>query len=438
MGRLKSARSGHIAKWILPAASQLLIDAVTSHFPTTSLAKIAYIEMGQSPDGNSHNQSGIGYPLIGGPADLGLVYPEPSRWTEHPTKLSKPGDIIVCVRATIGEPRWSNDVYCLGRGVAAIRPLGTGLDSRFLFRIVQANESYLREQGTGTTFKTISKAHLEQINIPIIPLSLQTQIADFLEWLEAHNTMRPDFTQAPPLPTFLDEQRHIVARIEELAAHIEEARGLRQQAVEDAKGLKRSIIFDYRDWTPKPTPMHELVSLRETDVFVSPLETYHFAGVYSFGRGVFVGDTKIGSEFSYSKLTKLRAGDFVYPKLMAWEGALGIVPAECDGLVVSPEFPVFELNQQKVLSETLDVYFRTETVWPLLAAISTGTNVRRRRLHPSAFLKFEFPLPPMEVQELLRAVSCELVETSKLQAETAAELDALLPSILDKAFKGEL
>jgi hypothetical protein len=44
---------------------------------------------------------------------------------------------------------------------------------------------------------------------------------------------------------------------------------------------------------------------------------------------------------------------------MAWEGAFGIVPSELEGFVVSPEFPVFEVIEERVLPETLDIYFRT-------------------------------------------------------------------------------
>jgi type I restriction enzyme S subunit len=123
---------------------------------------------------------------------------------------------------------------------------------------------------------------------------------------------------------------------------------------------------------------------------------------------------------------------------MAWEGALGVVPAECDGLVVSPEFPVFEVNEERVLPEVLDVYFRTPSVWPLLSGASTGTNVRRRRLNPADFLAFKMPLPTRETQRRLREVKRQVAALTRLQSETAAELDALLPSILDKAFKGEL
>jgi len=238
-----------------------------------------------------------------------------------------------------------------------------------------------------------------------------------------------------PLPP-LSEQRRIVARIEALAAEIDEAKRLRREAVGESEALCRTILKTATEITP--TPMSELVDLRPSDVTVHPDETYHFAGVYSFGRGVFPSVTKSGMEFAYPRLSRLRQGDFVYPKLMAWEGAMGVVPEDCNGLVVSTEFPVFEVNEELVFSEVLNVYFRDPAIWPKLSGSSTGTNVRRRRLNPRDFLNHEFPLPDRATQNTLRTVCREVDALKHLQSETAGELDALLPAILDRAFKAEL
>lgn len=239
-----------------------------------------------------------------------------------------------------------------------------------------------------------------------------------------------------PLPP-LDEQRQLVERIDALAAKIDEAKRLRAEADDGIEVLCRSVLRSDPEGIT-PTRMSELVRQREPDVTVRTDETYHFAGVYCFGRGVFVGQRKSGMEFQYPRLTTLRTDDFVYPKLMAWEGALATVPPECNGLVVSTEFPVFEVNREKVLPEVLDVHFRTPEVWPELSGTSTGTNMRRRRLNPADFLRYQFPLPSMAVQHRVKAIREKAGTTAVLRADQVKELEAMFPAILDRAFRGEL
>jgi type I restriction enzyme S subunit len=146
-------------------------------------------------------------------------------------------------------------------------------------------------------------------------------------------------------------------------------------------------------------PLGDVLRRRLPDVAVDPAGVYQFAGVYSFGRGVFRGIERTGSEFSYRILTRLREGEFVYPKLMAWEGAFGIVPAECSGCCVSPEFPVFEVASDRLLPRFLGLYFQIPGVWESVSGMSIGTNVRRRRLNPAEFLKWRMPLPPRREQQ---------------------------------------
>ncbi|HEY1349861.1 MAG TPA: hypothetical protein VGF67_09575 [Ktedonobacteraceae bacterium] len=63
-------------------------------------------------------------------------------------------------------------------------------------------------------------------------------------------------------------------------------------------------------------------------------------------------------EFAYTRLTRLKTNNFAYSTLIAWEVALALIPPECDGLVISPEFPVFQVKENRILPEVLDVYFR--------------------------------------------------------------------------------
>jgi type I restriction enzyme S subunit len=235
-------------------------------------------------------------------------------------------------------------------------------------------------------------------------------------------------TALPPL----DVQRRIVERLDAVEAHLSTSSALRKAREADCEQLLRTLMSS--DPATTRVPMGDLVRLREPDIIVDRRASYDFAGVYSFGRGVFRAGTKTGMDFAYPRLSTLRAGDFTYPKLMAWEGALGVVPPECDGCVVSTEFPVFEVMQDRVLPEVLDVHFRNPSVWPQLAGASTGTNARRRRLNPSDFLAYQFPLPSRSVQAQVARAYRLSQEIRQRDQAIDAETRAILPALLAEAF----
>jgi len=247
------------------------------------------------------------------------------------------------------------------------------------------------------------------------------------------NRIKPaDFLRiAVPLPP-RDVQQRIVERLGAVEARLRELTLLRAAREADCQQLLRTLMST--DAGVALVPMSDLVQLREPDVTVDRSATYEFAGVYSFGRGVFRAGTKAGMEFAYPRLSRLRAGDLTYPKLMAWEGALGVVPPECEGCVVSTEFPVFKVLQERVLPEVLDVHFRNPSIWPQLAGASTGTNARRRRLNPSNFLAYRFPLPSRSVQEKVAKAYRMSQDIKRRDQSIEIEMRATLPALLAETF----
>lgn len=350
-------------------------------------------------------------------------------------------------------------IYSFGRGVFAKAPIeGANTSATTLYRVRGGQFIYSRlfafEGAYATVPPELDGAYVSN-EFPTFDCDPRRVDPRFLQWLfkrpsvwseiaarstgmgDRRQRIHPDqVVEHKILLPPLEEQRRIVARIEELAAKVEEARRLRRGLDSEIRSLPRAILAS--DKSGRQIRVGQFASLRAPDVSVVPTEQYHFAGVYSFGRGVFPSVRKMGSEFAYPRLTRLRARNFVYPKLMAWEGALGMVPSNCDQLVVSTEFPVFEIDEKVMLPEVVDIYFRSPEVWPQLSGQSGGTNVRRRRLNPQDFLNLEMPWPSEVTQRVIRDTVERLSGIADLQTETSAELDAMLPAILDKAFKGEL
>lgn len=351
-------------------------------------------------------------------------------------------------------------IYNRGRGLFEKPPIsGASSSASSLYRARENQFVYSRLfafEGAYGLVPAELDDHFVSNEFPLFTCDKERLLPEFLGWIfrdpktwvevaqlttgmgSRRRRIKPEafLTFSIALPS-VQQQRIICTKLKFIADRVDEAKSLRCQSKELTNQLCRSIIREGFDDAGEIIKMKELVTWRKPDTTVRPSETYHFAGVYCFGRGVFSGHRKNGTEFKYQKLTQIHTGDFVYPKLMAWEGAMGIVPDECDGLFVSPEFPVFSIDRTKVAPEVLDVYFRSPSVWSKLSGSSTGTNVRRRRLSPNDFLEYDFPLPSQNSQNLLTVV---LEKTNQLQNinESSHELDAMMPSILDRAFKGEL
>ena len=164
------------------------------------------------------------------------------------------------------------------------------------------------------------------------------------------------------------------------------------------------------------------------------LTEYPFAGTYSFARGIFVGERKLGSMFALPKVQRIRAGDFIYCKIMAWEGAFGIAPAEADNCVMSGAFVVYEIDGERVDPRFLDYYFKVPANWQSIGSQSSGTNVRRQSLHPAQFERAEIPLPPLAEQRRVVArieqLAAQIHKARTLRRQAAEEAKALILSAL--------
>lgn len=415
---------------LLTAARRILIHGLGRRHPACALQNAATFLNGTSYDVDNINDSASS-PIIriSNITDSSAPYLKTSEDLGSQFWIRR-GDLLVSWSASFKSTLWAGPEGYLNQHIFKVVERA-GFERSYIRHAIEASFDEMQEKVVGIGMMHLRRSDFLSHEIPAPPLATQQAVASFLDLVE-HNHEGPK----PSLPEELAVERRIVARIEELATLIEGARTLRQEATEEGEALCRAILTDDPQITP--TPMRSLVRLRPPDVIVRPDDTYQFAGVYCFGRGIFRGRMVSGLEFAYPRLTRLRVDDFVYPKLMAWEGAFGTVPPECDGCVVSTEFPVFEVRAERVLPEVLDTFFRSPAVWPALSGASTGTNVRRRRLNPQDFLDYHFPLPSMTTQDRLRAVRKRIDSIKPLHIESAAQLDALLPGILDRAFKGEL
>ncbi|EDW2259573.1 restriction endonuclease subunit S [Salmonella enterica] len=129
-----------------------------------TLSQIANITMGQSPAGESYNDEGYGVLFFQGSTDFGWLFPAPRQYTTSPARMAKKGDILLSVRAPVGDMNIANADCCIGRGLAALNSK-IGSDG-FLFYVMKYfKQVFERRNSEGTTFGSITKDDLHSLSV---------------------------------------------------------------------------------------------------------------------------------------------------------------------------------------------------------------------------------------------------------------------------------
>ena len=129
-----------------------------------TLSQIANITMGQSPEGSSYNDEGVGTIFYQGSTDFGWLFPTTRQYTTAPSRMAKKGDILLSVRAPVGDMNIANTDCCIGRGLAALNSK-TGSDG-FLFYVMKYfKQIFDRRNSEGTTFGSITKNDLHSLTL---------------------------------------------------------------------------------------------------------------------------------------------------------------------------------------------------------------------------------------------------------------------------------
>ncbi len=251
----------------------------------------------------------------------------------------------------------------------------------------------------------------------------------------------------PPLP----EQRRIVSQIEELAAQIHEARTLRHQAAEEAEALlltqiervfsglrARHKVREFGSFAPHVTsgPRNWAKHYEESG--------FRFYRAQDVGpQGKVLEDSKVfitppASE--QGRTAMLQNGDLM---LVITGATVGRVNVYREGL--EPGFVSQHVGICRLPKTEVDPEF---ALWGLrgpggqVQLLGQRYGQGKPGLNLSNIRSLSLPVPPLPEQRRivaeLDALQAEVDALKRLQAETAIEIDALLPAILDRAFKGEL
>lgn len=237
-----------ISEQVVRAASKCLRFACERAYDRIPVGSVATIVSGGTPDTHKveywdGDVVWVTPKDLGGPRTVEVLNSERTisrEGLEHSSaRLLPVGTVILNSRAPIGHVGISAVPLCTNQGFKNVI-CGPELHNRYLFHMLRASIEELQALGRGNTFLEIPSRAVQDLELPLPPIDVQAAVARFLD--AEYDRQSGKSVELPDLPACLREQRRIVARIEELAARIKEARLLRREAVTEADQLLGATI----------------------------------------------------------------------------------------------------------------------------------------------------------------------------------------------------
>lgn len=380
-------------------------------WPVKTLGDVCEVIAGQSPEGKFYNQDGKGTPFYQGKKDFTERFlGSPTTWTTEVTKLARPGDILMSVRAPVGPVNLCPIEACIGRGLAAIRP-SSKTDTDFIYYYLESIQSEIA--GTeGAVFASINKAQIAELNCPVPPL---------------------------------EEQKRIVALLDAATERVTELTACYEQARTHANNLFESLYDDCFEQQLADTPLGDIADLNggyafkssdytESGVFVLRTLNIDSKGDVTRRKEAFVSKARM-EEFDRFKLF---SGDILFVMVGATLGKTGVVK-EAD-LPALLNQNMWVIRAKKDLIDPRYLYFVFMKYSKTLLSGAAGTA--RAFVKRDDFRNLFVPVPTLDEQKrIVVRLDSMKSKTTEMVAAYDAKLAAaknLRQSILEAAFAGDL
>ncbi len=211
----------------------------------------------------------------------------------------------------------------------------------------------------------------------------------------------------------------------------------RQEIQDDAQALLHSV-FQRLIQGAAYRPLAEFAPIVRRPVPIELDGAYPELWVRSFGRGTFHKPLLPGSEVGTKKLFHIRPGDLVFSNVFAWEGAIAVAKPEDAGRVGSHRFITCVARPEVATADFFCFYLLTPEGMEQVRDASPGGAGRNRTLGLTKLERIRVPVPGIDDQREFTDLQAKVAAIRQAQSANQPELDALLPAVLDKAFKGEL
>lgn len=250
-----------------------------------------------------------------------------------------------------------------------------------------------------------------------------------------------------PLPP-VEEQKRIVARIEELFSKLEEIRRVRKETSAKAKRLLPSALHeaflkaDEKGW--RWVKLQEIVCMRKQTISPRdfPDEEFELYSIPAYHTSGFA-EIQRGSEIGSSKFL-VNPEDVLFGKLNPHIPKVWLVSdkGRYRQIATTEFFPIHPKNSKELSTEYLSWCMKDKGFLESVVKLVIGTTGSRKRLQKGDFLNLKIPLPSLEEQKrivvYLEKIQQKTAVLRRLQEETEGKVNKLRASILNRAFGGGL
>jgi type I restriction enzyme S subunit len=184
--------------------------------------------------------------------------------------------------------------------------------------------------------------------------------------------------------------------------------------------------------------MKEVAPIIRRPVILKDEALYPELGIRCFGKGTFHKPALTGTEVATKKIFQIKTGDLVFSNVFAWEGGIAVAKEEDNDRYGSHRFISCVANEEKVLAKFLFYHFLSQKGLEDINACSPGGAGRNKTLGLDKLMKILVPVPSLELQKEFVELLEKTNSIKEHHKQTEQELTELMPSLLDKVFKGEL
>ena len=374
------------------------------------LGEVCEVISGQSPEGKFYNTEGQGTPFYQGKKEFSSKYiGNPTTWTTVETKIAEKDDLLMSVRAPVGDINFATQRLCIGRGLAAIRTK-EDIDKEYLFYFLVAQKSCIKgKEGVG--FASINRKEIMDIDVQY--------------------------------PKDFSEQRSIVTRLDAAFSHIDALKANAEKQLNEARKLFQAELTECM----KPKEGWEEKTLKEVSEIAGeyglnasskPFDGVRYLRITDITDFGYLNDDKVSANVEDGKKQdELVEGDILFARTGATVGKTLVYRKDFGDCLFAGYLIRYRLKKDCILPRFIHYITHSKEYYKWVetnqeAAAQPNISAKKYNM---LFIRY----PNIDVQHRivshLDSLSSTIRKLEELQQKTFAECDALKQAMLREVFE---